>query len=129
MDIPKSREEYDRLTSAIIKCAHKVSYKLGCGFLEKVYENALSLELRKAGIKVDQQRSIKVLYDGVVVGDYFADLLVEDVVIVELKTVKALDDTHFAQCLNYLKATEIRVCLLINFSKPLVDVRRIVNGY
>ena|SRR5450759_3215284 len=129
MDIPKSREEYDQITSAIIKCAHKVSNKLGCGFLEKVYENALSHELRKAGIKVDQQRPIKVLYDGVVVGDYFADLLVEDVVIVELKTVKALDDTHFAQCLNYLKATEIRVCLLINFSKPLVDVRRIVNGF
>lgn len=129
MDASRSREEYDQITSTIIKCAHKVSNNLGCGFLEKVYENALLHELHKAGIKAAQQQAVKVLYDGVVVGDYFADLLVEDVVIVELKTVKALDDLHLAQCLNYLKATGMRVCLLINFGKPLVDVRRIVNGF
>ena len=129
MDAQKSREEYDRITSTIIRCAHTVSNKLGCGFLEKVYENALLHELHKASIRAEQQRSIKVVYDGIVVGDFFADLLVEDVVIVELKTVKALEDIHFAQCMNYLKATGMRVCLLINFGKTLVDVKRIVNGY
>src|SRR5262249_27483346 len=102
---------------------------LGSGFLEKVYENALTHEVRKSGLVVTQQSPITVLYDGVVVGDYVADLLVEESVIVELKTVKSFDDVHAAQCLNYLKATGIRVCLLINFGCPRIQVKRLVHAF
>ena len=102
---------------------------MGSGFLEKVYENALTLELRKNGLKVKQQHSIKVRYDGAVVGEFAADLLVEEQVIIELKAAKALDDIHRAQCLNYLKATGLSVCLLVNFGKPKAEIRRIVNNY
>jgi GxxExxY protein len=77
---------------------------LGTGFLEKVYENALAHELQKTGLKVQQQHLIKVWYDDIVVGDYIADLLIEDCILVELKGVKALDEIHSAQCLTYLKA-------------------------
>jgi GxxExxY protein len=94
---------------------------LGHGFLEKVYENALVIELRRRGLKVSQQAVIKVRYAGQVVGDYYADLLVEDCIIVELKAAESLGDEHFAQLLNYLKATGIEVGLLLNFgSKPEV---------
>ena len=99
---------------------------LGHGFLEKVYENALAHELRKTSLAVEQQREIKVLYDGIVVGEYIADLLVEGQVLVEIKAVRALDDVHSAQCLNYLKATGHHLCLLINFARPRVEIRRIV---
>lgn len=81
----------------------------------KVYENALAHELRKAGLRILQQQAIQVIYDGIVVGDYIADLLVEDSVLVELKAVKALDEVHLAQCLNYLKAIGLHLCLLLNF--------------
>ena len=97
--------------------------------MEKVYENALTLELRKNGLKVQQQHGIQVRYDGVVVGEFAADLLVEDKVIIELKATKALDDMHMAQCLNYLKAIDLSVCLLINFGKPKAEIRRIVNNF
>ena len=93
--------------------------------MEKVYENALAHELRKAGLKVLQQQAIQVLYDGIVVGDYIADMLVEDCVIVELKAVKALDEIHQAQCLNYLKATGLHLCLLLNFGSRRVEVKRL----
>jgi GxxExxY protein len=116
----------DRVTSKIIGCAYTVSNVLGSGFLEKVYENSLAHELRKAGMRVEQQYSIDILYDGIVVGEYFADLLVEKSVLVELKAVKALDGIHIAQCLNYLKVTRIKVCLLLNFGKPKVEVKRVV---
>ena len=102
---------------------------MGSGFLEKVYENALTLELRKNGLKVKQQHGIQIRYDGVVVGEFAADLLVEDKVIIELKATKALDDIHMAQCLNYLKATDLSVCLLINFGKPKAEIRRIVSNF
>lgn len=124
MDLDNHR--FDEITGKIIGCAYTVSNKLGCGFLEKVYENALAHELRKAGIKVNQQKSVQVYYDDVVVGEYVADLLVEQCVLVELKAVKTLDEVHFAQCLNYLKATGLETCLLLNFGKPKVEVRRIV---
>ena len=116
----------DPLTSKIIGCAYRVANELGSGFLEKVYENALAHELRKAGIKVEQQHGIVVLYDGVEVGDYVADLLVNNQVLVELKTCKDLDDVHLAQCLNYLKATGQRVCLLMNFGRPKLQIRRLM---
>jgi len=106
-----------------------VGHALGCGFLEKVYENALAIELRRRGLKVDQQHGVAVYYEGEVVGDFVADLLVEGQVVVELKAAKSLDDVHMAQCLSYLKATRLTVCLLINFGKPRVEVKRIVSGF
>jgi len=126
MNADKRRSDLDRLTEKIIGCAYTVGNTLGCGFLEKIYENALALELRKAGLTTVQQHGIQVLYDGVVVGEYVADLLVEGIVLVELKAVKALDDIHAAQCLNYLKATGIQICLLINFGRPRVEVKRLI---
>jgi GxxExxY protein len=115
------------LSEQIIRCAFVVSNTLGSGFLEKVYENALAHELRKTGLAVAQQRGIVVTYDGIVVGEYAVDLLVEEAVLVELKAVKAFDDIHQAQCLNYLRASGRHLCLLLNFGKPRLDIRRIVR--
>ena len=123
------RRFLDGLTERVIGCAYAVGNTLGNGFLEKVYENALAHELRKAGLQVEQQRNLKVVYDGVVVGDYVADLLVDNSVLVELKSAKAFDDIHVAQCLNYLKASGLQVCLLINFGTPRVEVKRVVNQF
>ena len=129
MNADERRSELDRITERIIGCAFKISNTLGTGFLEKVYENALVVEFRKVGLKVEQQHGIKVYYEGAVVGDYTADLLVEGQVLVELKAVKALDDIHSAQCMNYLKATGLSVCLLINFGQPKVEIKRIVRDF
>jgi len=129
MNADERRLKLDRITEKIIGCVYKVSNIMGSGFLEKVYENALTLELRKNGLKVKQQHGIQVRYDGVVVGEFAADLLVEDKVIIELKATKALDDIHMAQCLNYLKATDLSVCLLINFGQPKAEIRRIVSNF
>lgn len=116
------------ISERIIGCAFAVSGTLGVGFLEKVYENALAHELRKAGLSVAQQRGIAVMYDGVIVGDYAVDLLVEDQVLVELKVVRALEAVHAAQGLNYLKATGLPLCLLLNFGRPRLEVRRLIWG-
>jgi len=129
MNADKRRLVLDATTRKIVGAAFNVSNTLGVGFLEKVYENALANEVRKAGLRVEQQRSIQVRYDGVVVGDYTADLLVEESILVELKVAKALDDIHFAQCMNYLRATELRICLLINFGTSRVQIKRLVNNY
>lgn len=118
--------ELNAISEQIIGCAYKVSNALGYGFLEKVYENALVLELRKIGLKVVQQHPIKVRYDGHIVGEYVADLLVQDSVLAELKCVSALDKSHVAQSLNYLKATELRLCILVNCGRPKVEVRRVI---
>ncbi len=126
MNADERRWELDRITQKVIGCAYTVGNTLGCGFLEKVYENALAHELRKAGMHVAQQHPIKVRYDGVIVGEFVADLLVEQCVLVELKAVRAFDETHVAQCHNYLRATGLTVCLLINFGNPKVQVKRIV---
>jgi GxxExxY protein len=123
------RSEINQITERIIGCVHRVSNTLGSGFLEKVYENALAIELRKNGLNVAQQHGIKGFYDNTQVGDFAADLLVENRVIVELKAAKTLDEVHSAQCLNYLKATGLKVCLLVNFGRPRVDVKRIVLDY
>ena len=104
-----------------------VSNTLGAGFLEKVYENALVHELRKSGLRVEQQRPSVVTYDGVIVGEYAADMVVESSVIVELKAVNMVDQVHVAQCLNYLKATSMRLCLLLNFGSPRLQVKRIIR--
>jgi GxxExxY protein len=117
----------NEVTERIIKCVYTVANTLGSGFLEKVYENALAHELKKSGFLVEQQKMIQVRYDGIVVGDYMVDLLVQNAVLVELKAVKALDNIHIAQCLNYLKATGFKVCLLLNFGTPKVQIRRLMN--
>jgi GxxExxY protein len=117
--------EIDKITEKIIGCAYKVSNTLGVGFVEKVYENSLCHELRKTNMKIDQQRHIAVKYDDVVVGDFYLDLVVEDSVIVELKAVSELNNEHLAQAFNYLRATELPACLLINFGKPKIEIRRL----
>jgi GxxExxY protein len=117
-------EKLNALTEKIIGAAFKVSNTLGCGFLEKVYENALAHELRKTGLKADTQVPIAVYYDGVIVSEYSADILVEDTVIVELKAATDHHEVFTAQCLNYLKATGKPVCLLLNFAKPRLEIKR-----
>src|SRR4051794_5391677 len=99
----------NKITETIIGCAYDVANGLGNGFLEKPYENALRMDLLRAGLTVLQQHPIPVLYRGETVGDYVADLIVEGAVLIELKAVRALDDIHTAQCLNYLKATGLKV--------------------
>lgn len=116
----------DKVTETIIGCAMKVSNTLGVGFLGKVYENALAVELRKAGLIAEQQKQIFVFYDGVIVGDYNADILVNGLVILELKAAKFIDDIHKAQLLNYLKATGVRVGLILNFGTPKLGIKRMV---
>ena len=124
----KDNDYYDNLTELIIGCAFKVSNGLGCGFLEKVYENALAIELADTGLSIETQKQIKVLYKGKVVGDYIADIVVDELIILELKAVKAIENIHFAQCQNYLKATGKKLGLIINFGAEKVEVRRVANG-
>ena len=122
-----TKDELDAVSKKIIGAAYKVSNTLGAGFLEKVYENALAHQLRKDGMKIEQQRPIKVYYDDVLVGDYFADLIAEGAVIVELKSGSRIEDIYLAQTLNYLKATGLKLGLIINFGKPRVEIKRVVN--
>ncbi len=117
--------DLNKITEKIIACAYDVSNNLGIGFVEKVYENALAHEMKKNDLQVVQQYPIKVIYDGVVVGEFFADMLIENLVLVELKAVTELKDDHMAQALNYLRATGLSACLLINFGKSRVQVRRL----
>jgi GxxExxY protein len=117
--------EHDPLSEAVIGCVFKVANGLGTGFLEKVYENALLHELRKAGLEARQQVSVSVQYDGQNVGDYIGDIVVEGRLLLELKACKVLEDVHLAQCLNFLKATGIPTCLLINFGTPKPQIRRV----
>ena len=121
--------KHSDITGAIIKSFYKVYNSLGYGFLEKVYENALVLELKNAELVVSQQHSIHVNYKNAIVGEYAADILVNHQVILELKAVSALMPEHQAQCMNYLKATKLSVCLLINFGKPKVEIKRIINHF
>ena len=118
--------EIDSVTKKIIGCAFTVGNRLGCGFLEKIYENALVIEMRKAGLSVAQQQIMEVRYDDFVVGTYVADLIVEGNVLLEIKAVRFFDEIHTAQCLNYLKATGLPLCLLINFGRPRVDIKRVI---
>ena len=115
------------LSDRIIGCAMTVANTLRAGFVEKVYENVLAHELRTAGLAVVQQQGIVVWYDGVIVGQDVVDLLVEDTVMVELKAVRGLDAVHRAQCLSYLKATGLQLCLLINFGARSLEVKRVVD--
>ena len=119
-------DEINTITEKIIGCCYTVGNTLGCGFLEKVYENALAIEIRKIGLQVEQQYPIPVYYFGINVGEYIADLLVENRVLVELKVVIELDDIHVAQCLNYLAATKMPLCLLVNFFRPRLEIKRVI---
>ena len=118
--------DLNELTYLINGAIFEVNRILGPGFLEKVYENALFMELKAQGIKAAAQYPIKVRYKDQIVGEYFADLLVEDQVIIELKTVDRLEKIHEAQLLNYLKATGIKVGLLVNFKSTKAEIKRLV---
>ena len=117
--------DLDKLTEKIIGCAYEVSNALGIGFVEKVYENGFAHVMRKSGLQVVQQYPIKVFFDGVVLGEFYADLLAENKVLIELKAVSELSNEHIAQALNYLRATGLPACLLINFGKPRIQVRHL----
>lgn len=114
----------DKLTEKIIACAYKVHNTLGAGFLEKVYENAMMIELRKQGIDARQQENIKVYYEGEIVGDYFADIIVENEIIVELKAVEKLTKMFEVQIVNYLNGIDKEIGLLINFGSSVIVKRK-----
>ena len=118
---------YQDLTEKIIRAFYDVHDELGGGFLESVYENALMISIGGKGLGVHQQEEIKVYFQGEVVGEFRADLIVENKVLVELKACKALNEAHTAQILNYLKATRMEVGLLVNFG-PKLEFRRFVNS-
>ncbi len=119
--------QHEDLTDKIIGCAYRVFNKLGPDYLEAVYEKALAIELRKAKLSAKFQVPVPVYYDGEIIGDYFADIIVEDLVVVEIKSVRALIEAHGVQLVNYLTATRKDVGLLINFGDNGVEVRRKVR--
>jgi GxxExxY protein len=119
---------HEDITDKIIKAFYKINNTLGYGFLEKVYENAMEIELQNMGCRVTKQKNIKVYYENKEVGDYYADLLVNDLVIVEIKASESLRKEHEAQLINYLKATKIEVGLLLNFGKKAEFKRKIFTN-
>ena len=123
------KDRLDSLTERVLGAVFEVTNTLGAGFLEKVYQRALLRELALRGIRATAEASFSVTYKGHSVGDYFADLLVEGVLVVELKCVERLCSEHSAQCLNYLRASGRSVCRLVNFQKPTVEWKRIVHRF
>ncbi len=117
---------YKELTEKMLNAVFKVHNTLGCGFLEKVYENALVCELNKRQIKYEQQKTLKVYYEDIIVGEYIADIVIEEKVILEIKASKGLDSIFEAQLLNYLKATKLKIGYLINFGKAKVEYKRMI---
>lgn len=115
------------LAYKIIGIAMQVHNELGHGFLEKVYENAMMVFFRKEGIKALQQAAVAVRFLGEVAGDYYADILAEDKIIIELKSVQKITDAHRAQALNYLKATSLELAILLNFNKEKLEYERLVR--
>jgi GxxExxY protein len=126
---PGERDSLDALATAVIGAAYEVANQLGAGFLEKVYEQAMLRELRLRSIPAEAQVAMRIFYKGEYVGEYFADLLVDGRLIVELKCVEQFGNEHLAQCLNYLKATDKHLALLINFQKPKVEWSRVVHQF
>jgi len=120
--------ERESLIKNVIGAVYEVSNVLGVGFLEKVYERALVTELRARGMRAQTQVSFPVVYKGESVGEYFADILVEDCLLVELKCCEGFSNEHLAQCLNYLRASGKNIALLVNFQKPKVEWKRVVLG-
>jgi GxxExxY protein len=120
---------WEELTERIIACADRVSNELGCGFLETVYKRAMLVELWHEGLTAEAEKSIQVRYRDEVVGEYFADIVVDGCIILELKAAKELDAVHSVQCINYLKATGFTLCLLMNFGNPKAKAKRIVRNF
>jgi GxxExxY protein len=120
--------KHGRITQDVIGCAFEVINELGAGFLESVYENALLLALRQKGLSVTAQHPVKVMFRNECVGEFFADLIVEGKVLIELKAVKAIAPEHQAQIINYLNATGIEVGLLINFGSPKLEFKRFTRN-
>ena len=116
----------ETISQRVICCAFDVSNTLGAGFLEKVYENALCVEFEKNGLKFQAQKPITVNYKGFQIGEYIADIIVEDKLLLELKALDTLCRSHDAQVMNYLKATNLSVGLLLNFGRPKLGIKRIV---
>jgi len=125
---PKTELKHEAITKAVIGCAFEVINELGAGFLESVYEKALLLALQQKGVVAVSQQACKVMFRGECVGDFYADILVEGKVIVELKAVKAIAPEHQAQIINYLNATGIEVGLLINFGNPRLEYKRFTRS-
>ena len=119
---------YKDKTEKILKCFYKVYNTLGFGFLEKVYQNSLLLELKKQGFHCESQKPIKVRYENTIVGDYYADIIVDECIILELKAMESLCEEHEYQLIYYLKATEIELGLLLNFGKKPEFKRRIFTN-
>ncbi len=118
--------ERESVVERLIGAAYEVSNVLGAGFLEKVYERALLRELASVGLRAEAQVRFPVMYKGVCVGEYLSDIIVENEIVVELKCVESFTNEHLAQCINYLKATNLKLALLVNFQKPKVEWKRIV---
>jgi len=121
--------DLNSLSENVLGAVFEVSNTLGAGFPEKVYQRALLRELSLRGIRAAAEASFAITYKGHSVGEYYADLLVEDVLVVELKCAERLANEHVAQCLNYLRASGLTLCLLVNFQKPKVEWRRIVPAF
>ena len=119
--------EFEELSNKIINSAIEVHKKLGPGFLESIYQAALLYQLQKDGIKVEPQKEVKIFYDEKEIGMHRLDFLIDEQIIVELKTVKEFDESHLAQVLSYLKATGVTTALLLNFAKPTLEIKRVVK--
>ena len=119
--------ELNLLSNRVIGCAITVAKKLRPGYLEKVYENALMHELTKIGLQVENQVALDVHYDGIVVGEFFADIIINGSLILELKAVGGITNEHLAQGLNYLTTTNMRLCLILNFGSPRLGIKRVRN--
>jgi GxxExxY protein len=119
--------EHEDLTDKIIGCAIEVHKKLGPGFLESIYENALIIELQRQNLRIEQQKEVMIKYDGEEVGRHRLDLIVDNTIVVELKAVKNIEDIHFAIVKSYLKASGKEHGLLINFSRPVLEVKRVIH--
>jgi len=119
---------YKELSYKIVGIAMEVHNRLGFGFLEKVYENSLDILLRKNGIKVEKQYPIQIIFENQVVGEYVADLFIENSIMIELKACNSLLDVHKAQLLNYLKATGVELGILINFGTEKLEYKRVINN-
>ncbi len=117
---------HEELTGRIIACAIEVHKALGPGFLESIYEAALVVEVKRAGLKVEQQKALPIFYQEVLVGEHRLDLLVENLIVVELKAISALDDIHFAIARSYLKAARLEHGLLLNFATMPLTVKRVI---
>jgi len=124
---PGAGLEHEDLTDKIIGCAIEVHKKLGPGFIESIYENAFIIELQRKRLPFERQKEVVIQYDGDEVGKHRLDLIIADTIVVELKAIKSIEDIHFVIVKSYLKATGKEHGLLINFSKPVLEVKRVIH--